>query len=477
MSHRGGLVVSLRPGGFGERLGLQMGDRLLSLNGHRLRDVIDFHSYGAEEEVEVSLEREGAVVSLRSRRACGQPWGVDFAEPLFDGTRTCDNHCPFCFLNGLPGGLRPSLYLRDDHYRLSFLFGNFCTLSNLREGDWQRLAEQRLSPLYVSVQATEYDLRRRLLGARGIPDIVSQLRRLGEIGITVEAQVVVCPGLNDGVALERTLADLWGLRETVESVALVPVGLTRHHSPSLRPVARGDAERVLAWADAWRRRAYRETGRRFVYPSDEFYLLAGRRVPGSATYDGFPQLANGVGLVRRFLDGWAGSRRRLARRPVVPAVRSATLVTGRAFVPFLAEVAGGLGDLLGVRCEALGVSNRLLGERVTVAGLLAAQDVVEQLAGCELGEVVVLPRSMFDAAGERTLDDWAPEQIALTLGRPVAVAGSPSELAAILTGARLVGEEAGAQWASREPSCRGKVAGRALTAGPPSRRRRSDLAQ
>lgn len=439
MSNAGGLVVSLRPGGFGEELGLRAGDRLLSLNGHALRDVIDVRFYGAEEEVEVTAEREGAIVSLRGRRAYDQPWGVDFAEPLFDGVRTCDNHCPFCFLSGLPAGLRPSLYVRDDDYRLSFLLGNFTTLSNLQESDWQRLAEQRLSPLYVSVQATERDLRRQLLGSRCIPDIVSQLRQLGEIGITVEAQVVVCPGLNDGLALERTLADLWGLRETVESVALVPVGLTRHHPLRLRPVAREHAKRVLAFAEGWRRKAYRETGRRFVYPSDEFYLLAGRRVPGSGTYDDFPQLANGVGLVRRFLDDWARSRRRLARRPAVPAVRSATLVTGQAFVRVLAEVADGLSDLLGIRCEALGVSNRLLGERVTVAGLLAAQDVAEQLAGWEPGELVVVPRSMFDAAGERTLDDWTPEQIATVLGRPIAAAESPGELAAILTGARPVG--------------------------------------
>lgn len=429
----GGLITAVAPGGLGEAAGLRVGDRLLRVNGHPVRDLIDVRFYGAEEEVALSVERDGALLDLRTRDGYGRAWGVEFDEPLFDGLRTCGNHCPFCFLAGLPPGLRPSLYVQDDDYRLSFLHGSYITLTNLSADDWERLEEQRLSPLYVSVQATEPDLRRRLLGGRPIPGILEQLERLGEIGITVEAQVVVCPGLNDGPALERTVSDLWDRREIVESVALVPVGLTRHHPLRLQPHTPASAAEVLRSADRWRRLARRESGRRFVYPADEFYLLAGRPLPAARAYDGFPQLANGVGMVRRFVDGWRRAERRLRERRAQAAVASATFVSGRAFLPFLEPVARGLSDLLGSDCRAVGVSNRLFGAEVTVAGLLSGRDVVEQLAGSELGEVVVLPRSMFDAEGARTIDEWTPTSMADALRRRVELAQSAAELVGLLT--------------------------------------------
>jgi putative radical SAM enzyme (TIGR03279 family) len=429
----GGLVVTVAPGGLGSEAGLRPGDRLLAVNGHRVRDVIDVRFFGADDVADLTVQRGGTLLDLHGRAGEGVGWGVEFAEPLFDGLRTCSNHCPFCFVSGLPSGLRPSLYVHDDDYRLSFLFGSYVTLTNLTGEDWQRLEEQRLSPLYVSVQATDPDLRRRLLGGRPIPGIMPQLERLGRIGIAVEAQVVICPGLNDGLALERTMADLWRLRETVESVALVPVGLTRDHPLRLKPVTADLAVEVLRFADGWQRMARREVGRRFAYPSDELYLLAGRPVPTARAYDGFPQLANGVGMLRRFLDGWRRAERRLRRRGLRPAVASATLVTGRAFLPLLQPVARDLGHALGIACRAEGVDNRLFGDAVTVAGLLSGRDMVEELADCDLGEVVVLPRTMFDAAGARTLDDWTPCDLAAALGRRVEVAQSPSELVAVLT--------------------------------------------
>ena len=427
------MIASLAPGGFGAEIGLRVGDRLLAINGHVLRDVLDVQFYGADEEVALSIWREGETGVLRGRRSYGQPWGVTFEQPLFDGVRTCVNHCPFCFLKGLPAGLRPSLYIRDDDYRLSFLHGSFVTLTNLEEGDWQRIAEQHLSPLYVSVHATGPDLRRRLLGVRSAPDIREQLGRLRDLGIGVHAQVVVCPGLNDGAALLRTIEDLWELRDAVETVSLVPVGLSAHHPARLERVTPAMARDLLALADDWRRRAYRESGRRFVFPSDELYLLAGRTVPGAQAYEGFPQAQNGVGLVRLFLEDWARTKRRLWRQAPRMAVSGVALVTGLAFEPHLARVARDLGEMLGVACLAIGVENRFLGEQVTVAGLLTARDVVEQLSGKELGDAVVLPRSMLDAAGERTLDDWSLAELGRALSRPVVTAGLPSEVVVALT--------------------------------------------
>ncbi|MDI7275341.1 MAG: DUF512 domain-containing protein, partial [Anaerolineae bacterium] len=284
----GGLIVGLAPRGYGAEIGLRVGDRLLAINGHPLHDVLDFQFYGSDEDVTLSVRRDGHILRLPGRRSSDRAWGVTFDAPLFDGVRTCGNHCPFCFLNGLSPGLRASLYLRDDDYRLSFLHGSFVTLTNLDEADWQRLAVQRLSPLYVSVHATDRRLRRRLLGAHPIPDVREQLRRLGEIGITVHAQVVICPGLNDGPALGQTVADLWELRRVVESVSLVPVGLSAHHPARLERVTPTLARDLLSFASGWQRRARRESGRGFVYPSDELYLLAGAAPPAARSYDGSP---------------------------------------------------------------------------------------------------------------------------------------------------------------------------------------------
>jgi putative radical SAM enzyme (TIGR03279 family) len=430
LSERGGLIVSVAPDSLGERLELRPGDRLLAVNGHALRDIIDLQFYGAEECLEVGVERAGQEFSLSTEREYGEDWGLDFAAPLFDGIRSCHNRCPFCFVRGLPEGMRPSLYVHDDDYRLSFLYGNFVTLTNLAEEDWKRLEEQGLSPLYVSVQATEADLRRRLLGGRVIPDVLQQIERLGSIGILVHAQIVLCAGLNTGPALAQTVEDLWQRRDNVVSVAMVPAGLTRYHPTRLEPLTVEGAYEVLAFADGWRRRAYREAGVRFVYPSDELYILAGRPVPGATTYDGFPQLANGVGLVRRWQDEWRRIERRLEEGRLCgqPAVASATLVTGQLFAPFLSEAAQCLERVTGIRCRALAVENRFFGPKVTVAGLLTGRDVAEQLAGQELGQTVVLPRSMFDAAGERTLDDWTEEELSASLERPICTASSPGEM-------------------------------------------------
>ena len=436
MSTEGGLIASVAAGSFAERAGLRWGDRLLAINGHPVRDVVDVRFYGSEEELVLTVRRGAAVLSLRASRGYCEDWGVGFAEPLFDGVRSCANHCPFCFVAGLPAGLRPSLYVRDDDYRLSFLSGSFVTLTNLEESDWKRLAEQRLSPLYVSVQATEPDLRRRLLGGAPVPDIREQIRRLGELGITVHAQVVICPGFNDGAALEQTVSDLWALRSAVRSVALVPVGLTRHHPARLRRVTPGLAWEVLTMADRWRRLAYREARRRFVYPSDEIYLLAGRQVPGTATYDGFPQIANGVGLLRRFLDDWSRLRRHLMQRSGQHVTAgSVTLVSGTAMSPYVRMLAQELAQILGISVTAIEVPNCLFGPEVTVAGLLTGRDLVEALGHRELGEIVILPRTMFDAAGERTLDDWTLPELARTLGTRLATAASPSDIIHALSGA------------------------------------------
>ncbi len=417
------MIVEVCSDSIAAELGLRPGDVLLSVNGHALRDVIDYRFYGAEEKLELVVERGGERTVYQVERDYDQELGIEFSEPTFDGLRHCNNGCEFCFLKGMPPGMRRSLYVKDDDYRYSFLFGNFITLTNLTEDDWDRLAEQRLSPLYVSVHATDLALRRRILGSPAAPDGVEQLKRLGGLGIQVHAQIVLSPGLNDGPHLARTVAALAALYPTVQSIAVVPLGLTRYHRCPFRLYETEEVWPILAQISVWQRAYRRQHGLNLVYASDEWYLLVGLEVPPSEEYDGFPQLENGVGLTRVFLDEefrvssfgfWVGK---------------ATLVCGTLIAPVLERKVAELPQ--GV-VEVVPVENHFFGPTVTVSGLLTGRDVIEALRERDLGDVVFLPRAMFDASGELTLDDMSLAEIGKRLGVRVEVAGTMGEVAAFL---------------------------------------------
>ncbi len=423
-----GVIAEVRSGSIAAELGLQPGDVLLSIDGHVLRDVIDYRFYGAEEELELVVERGGERSVYQVERGYDQEPGIEFAEPTFDGLRRCNNRCEFCFLNGMPPGMRRSLYIKDDDYRYSFLFGNFITLTNLTEDDWDRLAEQRLSPLYVSVHATDLALRRRILGSPAAPDVVEQLKRLGSLGIQVHAQIVLIPGLNDGPHLAHTVANLAALYPTVQSIAVVPLGLTKYHRGPFRVYRPEEAGPILIQISDWQREFRRQRGLNLVYASDEWYLLAGLEVPPSEEYDGFPQLENGVGLTRVFLDEEfrvEGFRFRVGR---------VTLVCGTLIAPVLGDVAAKLAGRTGLEIEVVPVENRFFGPTVTVSGLLTGWDVIEALRGRELGDLVFLPQAMFDASGGLTLDDMTAAAIGERLGVRVEVAGTMGEVADFLRG-------------------------------------------
>mgnify|MGYP002682251809 FL=1 len=246
----GGQIQSVAPGSLWERAGLRSGDIVLAVNGHPLRDVIDFQFYSADYELSLVVRRsDGPERELRMERQFSDALGIEFTAPTFDGLRLCRNRCEFCFVQQMPKGLRQTLYLRDDDLRYSFLYGNFVTLTNWTEDDWQRVAEQRLSPLYVSVHATDCALRARLLGLTEVPDVLEQVERLGDMGIEVHAQLVVVPGLNDGAVLERSVEDLAKLYPTVQSVGVVPVGITRYQCRDIRTMTAPEAQTILAWAE------------------------------------------------------------------------------------------------------------------------------------------------------------------------------------------------------------------------------------
>jgi len=427
---KGGVIAEAHSGSIAAELGLRPGDVLLSIDGHVLRDVIDYRFYGAEEELELAVERGGERIVYQVERGYDQELGIEFAEPTFDGLRRCNNRCEFCFLKGMPRGMRQPLYIKDDDYRYSFLFGNFVTLTNLTEDDWARLAEQRLSPLYVSVHATDPALRRRILGSPAAPDVVEQLRRLGSLGIQVHAQIVLTPGLNDGQHLAHTVADLAALHPAVQSIAVVPLGLTRYHRCPFRTYAPEEAGPIIAQIAAWQREYRRQRGLNLIYVSDEWYLLAGLEVPPAEEYDDFPQLENGVGLTRVFLDE---EFRVSGFEPFDYAqdkfrVEKVTLICGMLIAPLLGDVAAKLSGRTGLEIEIVPVINDFFGPTVTVSGLLTGRDVVEALRGCDLCDAVFLPRAMFGASGKLTLDDMSLAAIGETLGIRVEVAGTMREV-------------------------------------------------
>ncbi|MGI6380637.1 MAG: DUF512 domain-containing protein [Anaerolineae bacterium] len=423
---QGGLVSDVSAGSLADEIGLEPGDRILSANGQPLRDVIDFQFYAGDELVVLEVLRDGIVHRLEIERDLDESWGISFAEPTFDGMRQCTNHCPFCFVQQMPPGLRPSLYIKDDDYRYSFLYGNYVTLTNLDESDWDRLAEQRLSPLYVSIHAADPSVRRRMLGNRRAPDVRQQIKRLGEIGIQVHAQVVVCPGMNDGDILAETVRETASLHPIVQSLAIVPVGLTRFHRSSIRPLTAANARAVLDLADQFWAHPPADIEDTWLYPSDEILLLAQRPIPPAAFYQEEAQYENGIGMVRSLLDDWAA----LARKGPPPGTHCHEMlwVCGTLIAPVLSEFARSFASLTGCRVQVLPVVNRSLGDTVTVSGLLFGSDVLAALEQTVTADLVVLPRGMFEQTGTRTLDDMTLEQLSGTLGRPILIADTLSDL-------------------------------------------------
>mgnify|MGYP001773492993 CR=1 FL=1 len=436
-----GLIVHVDPDSWGARVGIRAGDLLLRVNGRSVEDVIDVHFYAAEDFVTVEVLRDGTRHILSGPRAEGEPLGLTFAHPTFDiDIRRCNNLCTFCFVLQTPKGMRRTLYIKDDDYRYSFLYGHFVTLTNLTARDWRRIVEQRLSPLYISVHATDPEVRRRVLRNPRAPDIMAQLRWLAEHGIEMHTQVVVTPGLNDGEHLERSVFDLATLWPHVRSVSVVPVGVTRFQRYGVRPNTVEEARQVLRAVHAWQRIFRRRLGVRFVYATDEWYLLTGRPVPSKAAYDGLQLQENGLGMVRDFLEDYRRVKRILRRRKIGGlAGRRATLATGTLFAPVLARTARDFSARTGAALDVVPIVNTRLGETITVAGLLMAEDVVTQLAARPLGDLVILPRIMFDHPAGVSLDDRTPLDIARALGRPIALADAMGDVLDALEGrARLV---------------------------------------
>ncbi|MGE5809516.1 MAG: DUF512 domain-containing protein [Nitrospirota bacterium] len=419
-------IIDIDPEGTAARLGVRKGDCIIAVNGTEGRDAIDYRFLVAEDRVSLTLLTPG-----------GQPRTVDLEKDPDDTLglffapfpiKRCRNKCIFCFVDQMPPACRKSLYVKDDDFRASFLYGNYITLGALSESDWQRIFHQRLSPLYISVHATDPALRSFILGNNRALDIMMSMRRLAAGGISMHAQIVLCPGVNDGPFLLRTLDDLSGLFPSVLSIAVVPVGLTAFRKGlfPLRAFSRKEARAVVDEVTRFGRSWKIRHGTRLVFASDEFYVKAGIPVPPASFYEDFPQIENGVGMVSDFLRG--------ARRTRIPASVSAfraTLVTGLSFRRMLRDAAARLSGVRGLSLRILAVRNKFFGESVTVAGLLTGSDIAAALEDKRLGDLVVIPAEALNDDGI-FLDGMSLEQLRGRFSVPIAPAKSFQELVMLL---------------------------------------------
>ncbi len=428
---RGGIrILEVEDGSIGRELGLAPGDEVLSVNGHPVPDELALKFHLSDEVAEIEIRKAGGPVeSMEVDLSDGRSLGIRVEDFR---TRTCNNDCVFCFIKQLPPSVRPTLQVKDDDYRLSFLHGNYITLTNLPEQELDRIIEQRLSPLYVSVHATDTELRTRILGRRKADDLDRKMRKLIGGGITLHTQIVLMPGINDEEHLERTVFDLFGYWPGVHSVAIVPLGLSEHGTAreALRPVTSDYCRHVVQQVEPWQGRFRKETERTFAYLADEFYVSGELPLPQTPYYDDFAQIEDGIGMVRKFLDDFESESAK--RRRSLPRLRG-TLATARLFAPFLTDCIRRFNARFGSKLEVRRIENRFMGSSITVAGLLAGGDFAASLEGHDLGDFVVIPNEAVSRIDGILLDNMSPADLSRRLGVPVhASGGTMKDLFALL---------------------------------------------
>ncbi|MBI5081990.1 MAG: DUF512 domain-containing protein [Chloroflexi bacterium] len=417
-----GVIQNIEPASLAAAMGLQIGDEVIAVNGNVVEDVIDVQFYAAEEKVEITYRRNGNTQYAIRNRDDLQPLGITFTHPTFDiDIRRCNNLCPFCFVLQTAPRMRRALYIKDDDYRYSFLYGHYVTLTNLSEHDWWRIENQGLTPLYVSVHATDLEVRRKCLANKTAPDILEQLKWLRQRGITCHTQLVITPGLNDGKVLDQSIRDLAKFHSTVLSVSVVPVGLTKHHKYGHRPNTVEECEKVLGQVDRWQEKFLKRFGVRFVYGTDEWYLVTKRSAPSKKELDGHSLEENGLGMVRNFLNAWRGEKKEIKGKKGNRGTKG-TLATGTLFAGTLKKITDEFNKLARTNLTVAPILNERLGHTITVSGLMMGADVIAQLKDRDLGKFVVLPRVMFDHPQGISLDDLSPLDIARALDRPVYLA-------------------------------------------------------
>lgn len=421
------VIKSIEPGSIAEEMELMPGDTVLAINGQEIEDVFDYHYLMNDEYIEMLVRTaDGEEELLEIEKDYDEDMGIVFDSSLMDDYRSCSNQCIFCFIDQLPKGMRETMYFKDDDSRLSFLQGNYITMTNMKDSALERIIRYKLEPINVSVHTTNPELRCMMLHNRFAGKIMEQLQKLYDGGIIMNAQIVLCKGVNDGEELERTIRDLAGFIPNIESVSVVPVGLSDHREGlyHLEPFEPEDARRVIAQIEGWQNRLYEEYGTHFIHASDEWYLLAGYEMPEEARYDGYLQLENGVGMVRLLMEEFHEA---LAKAVTDGRKRHVSIATGRSAAGYIRRLTGELCDQFeNITVDVYEIVNHFFGERITVSGLLTGKDITEQLKGRDLGERLLLPVNILRSGEdvEILLDDMTIPEIENTLQIPISIVQS-----------------------------------------------------
>ncbi|MEG1361411.1 MAG: DUF512 domain-containing protein [Lachnospiraceae bacterium] len=417
MKKKDHVVANVQPGSIAEELELSKGDILISVNGKKIEDVFDYHYSMNEEYLELLIQKpDGEEWELEIEKEYEEDLGLEFENEFMDDYRSCCNKCIFCFIDQMPKGMRETLYFKDDDSRLSFLQGNYVTLTNMSERDVERIINYKLSPINISVQTTNPKLRVKMLNNPNAGTALSKIKRFAEANIVMNGQIVLCKGINDGEELVRTIRDLMEYAPVMESVSVVPVGLSKFREGlyPLESFTKEDAAAVIDSIEEWQKICYEQYGIHFIHASDEWYLLAQRELPEENRYDGYLQLENGVGMLRLLKDEFAAAlneaepRKQLARR--------ITIATGLLAAPHITQLVNTMSEKFpNIQVNVIGISNKFFGEKITVAGLITAQDLMEQLKDRDLGDTLLLPCSMLRSGEEVFLDDITLECVRRTL--------------------------------------------------------------
>ncbi len=416
-------IKRVTKGSAAERGGVKAGDTLISINGEAINDGLDYYFYADETELVLELVRDGAPVTVKLKKG-EEPLGLEFDSFLIDSQRRCRNNCLFCFIDQNPHGMRESIYVKDDDERMSFLHGSYITLTNLKETDIARIIKMHLSPINVSVHTMNKELRCKMMGNRFAGERLAWLEELSEHGIEINAQLVLCEGINDGAELDYSMRELYKLK-SLNSVSVVPVGVTKHRNGlyPLKPYTKAGAAAVIDAMEAFGKQCLAEKGARMFYPSDEFYLIAERPIPEEDSYDGYPQLENGVGMLRSLYEEFVSEL-----DAIDPKYnndfrgRSVSIATGKAAFGLMSNLASlAEARFAGLSCKVYEIENDFFGDTVTVSGLITGGDLIKQLDGKPLGEELLIPCNMLRYEGDLFLDGISVEELSNRFDIPVTV--------------------------------------------------------
>lgn len=410
---KGHLIKKILPGSIAEEFELAPGDRLISINGHEIEDIFDYQFYAEDTYIEILIEKpDGEQWILEVDKEEDEDLGIEFDNGLMDEYRSCHNKCIFCFIDQMPKGMRDTLYFKDDDSRLSFLQGNYVTLTNMSDHDLDRIIQYHLSPINISFQTMNPELRCKMLNNRFAGEALKKVDRLNEAGIEMNGQIVLCKGVNDGEELAFSIREMMRYIPNLQSVSVVPVGLSKYRDGlfPLEPFTREDAREVLSTIHHYQNESYQKYGNHFIHASDEWYILAGEELPQEENYDGYLQLENGVGMMRLLLNEFEEAVKELQEKISVGTMdfssREISMATARLAYPFIRDMAARMMEMVpGLMIHVYEIRNDFFGEMITVSGLLTGQDLIAQLTGKELGEALYLPQNVLRSGEEVFLDD------------------------------------------------------------------------